>query len=86
MGSHEPHKTGCLFTIIHHNSSSCCRDTGAVMKRDSNAWKKGRKYFQVALGSVEAAQVVIAKDRLKVKTDRQLLMGLIAGLSTPASR
>ena len=57
-----------------------------IDKRDRNAWKKGRKYFQVALGSVEAAQVVIAKDRLKVKTDRQLLMGLIAGLSTPASR
>ena len=58
-----------------------------IMKRDSNAWKKGKPMFQVGgLSDVEAAQVVIAKDRLKVKTDRQLLMGLIAGLSTPASR
>ena len=57
-------------------------------KSDPNAWKKGKdiKHFQIALRPLEAAKVVIAKDALKVKTDRELLMGLIAGLPTPASR
>ena len=55
-------------------------------KSNPNAWKIGRKGFQVGLSSLEAAKVVIAKDALKVKTDRELLMGLIAGLPTPADR
>ena len=56
-------------------------------KSDPNAWKKGLPVFQVVgLSSVEAALIVIKKDALKVKTDRELLFGLIAGLPTPASR
>ena len=59
------------------------------MKRKSiiaNAHRKNKKHFQAWLKPLETAQVVIAKDRLKVKTDRELLMGLITGLPTPASR